>query len=223
MWPPSNTIIRPIKPLYVGLRERLGKAIFAPRAELRTEGVIRLEELNLAGSDRIYYKASGWSVLPRILPPRETSSEDVFIDYGSGMGRIVYQAAARYPFKRVIGLELSQELNDIARANIERNSQLLRCSNVELVTADVLEFEPPPDVTVAFFFHPFSGATLETAIHNLLAVAQTRLRIIYHNPLGHERLMATGRLKVERRLRGWRPGRDWSRSKMTVMYRYVPG
>ena len=60
-------------------------------------------------------------MLRRILPAREVEPHDVFLDIGCGMGRAVYQAAANYPFKRVIGVELSHELTQAARRNIERN------------------------------------------------------------------------------------------------------
>ena len=145
----------------------------------------------------------------------------MFIDYGSGMGRIVYEAAARYPFKRVIGLELSDKLNEIARSNLDRNSSRLRCSNVEIVTGDALEYDPPSDVTVAWFYNPFTGATLETAVQKLLDAASGPLRLIYFNPVEHDLLMATGRLRVTKRLRGWRPEKAWSRSNTTIMYESV--
>jgi hypothetical protein len=216
--PIVKLVERTIKPVYAPLRERVGKAIFASGADLCTEGVIPLEELNLASAERERYKPAGWSTLPRILPAWQVSSEDVFIDYGSGMGRVLYEAAARYPFRRVIGLELSEELNDIARSNLDRNSARLRCSNVDIVTADALTYEPPADVTVAWFNNPFSGTIFETAVHKLLDAAPGRLRIIYSNPVEHDLLMATGRLAVAKRLRGWRPGKAWSRSNTTIMY-----
>jgi Histone methylation protein DOT1 len=211
-----------IKPVYVPLRDHLGKAVFAPRADLRTGGVIPLEELNLASPDRVRYQAVGWSVLPRILPAREVSDDDVFIDYGSGMGRVVYQAAARYRFKRVIGLELSHELNEIAQSNLDRNSDRLRCSDVQLITADAVEYEPPPDVTVAFFYNPFNGDIFETALNKLLAAAERRLRIIYRYPVEHELMARDPRLTEYKRLRGWRPGKAWSFSNSTIMYEYLP-
>jgi Histone methylation protein DOT1 len=222
----ARLILRPVRRVYLPLRERLARAIFAPGAELRTEGVVWLEELDLANpernSERNHYKAVGWSILPRILPAREISSADVFIDYGSGMGRIVYAAAARYPFQRVIGLEVSGQLNEIARSNLDRNAHLLRCRNVELITADVLDYQPPSDITVAFFANPFTGTTFETAVGRLLDAVQGPLRIIYANPVEHSMLVQTGRLKVIRRLRGWRPGREWSRWNVTLMYEYDP-
>lgn len=104
-------ILRPLRPAYAKLRERVGRVIFGSGADLRTEGTVKLEELGLAGPERSYYQPSRWSTLPRVLPRREVSDQDVFIDYGAGMGRVVCQAAVGYPFKRVIGVELASELN----------------------------------------------------------------------------------------------------------------
>jgi hypothetical protein len=218
----KKLIATTIKPVYVPLRERVGKAIFAPGAHLHTEEVVLLEELDLASTDRKSYKPTGWSILPRMLPARQVTSDDVFIDYGSGMGRLLYQAAVRYPFKRVIGLELSDELNDIARANLDRNRSRLRSSNVEIVTGDALTYDPPTDVTVAWFNNPFTGTIFETAVNKLLDAAPGRLRIIYSNPIEHDLLMATGQLTLKKRLRGWRPGKAWSRSNTAIMYERVP-
>jgi|SRR3954467_6239276 hypothetical protein len=217
----GSVFARGVKPPYVAVRNRLGKAMFAPGADLRTDELVSLDSLGLDAPERVGYKTAPWSMLPRILPRREVSPEDVFIDYGSGMGRVVYQAASRYQFKRVIGLELSEELNRIARANLDRNARLLHAGDVELITADVLSWVPPPDITVACFVNPFTGATFATAVQRLLDAVHGPLRIIYFNPIEHDALLATGRLKVVRRLRGWRPQHDWSRSNSAIMYKYA--
>ncbi len=105
--------------------------------------------------------------LRRILPPWEVTDHDVFVDFGSGMGRVVLQAA-RYPFRKVIGVEVSETLHGIARENIDRNRQRLRCPDIELVHADALEYEIPDDVTVAFLYNPFRGTIFATVIERLL-------------------------------------------------------
>jgi tRNA G46 methylase TrmB len=69
--------------------------------------------------------------LRRILPHREVNDHDVFVDVGSGMGRVVLQAA-RYSFRKVIGVEISETLHGIAWENIDRNRQRLRCGDIEL-------------------------------------------------------------------------------------------
>ena len=43
--------------------------------------------------------------------------EFVFVDYGSGKGRVL-MLAADYPFKRIVGVEFSPPLDRIARENI---------------------------------------------------------------------------------------------------------
>jgi tRNA G46 methylase TrmB len=40
------------------------------------------------------------------LPESEVGHDDVLLDVGSGMGRIVYQAACSYPLRRVVGVDL---------------------------------------------------------------------------------------------------------------------
>jgi hypothetical protein len=216
-----RSIARTVGPVYAPARDRLAKGIFAPGADLVTSGYLSPAELDVAAPDRRGYKAVGWSLLPRILRVREVSVDDTFVDYGSGMGRILYQAAMRYPFQRVIGVEVSEDLNRIARSNVERNRPRLRCQDVEIVTADAREWDPPPGVTVAFFHNPFTGAVFEAVLDKLFACVNASgrpLRIIYCNPIEHELLMATGCVRVVRRLRGWRPDAEWSASNTAVMY-----
>jgi hypothetical protein len=92
--------------------------------------------------------------------------QDVFLDYGSGMGRVV-MLAATYDFRRVIGVELSPSLNEIATRNIENARSRLRCQNVELHTVDARQFVVPPDATVFYFWSPFGGDILKTVFENI--------------------------------------------------------
>src|SRR5262249_32279837 len=46
-----------------------------------------------------------------------TPGQEVFMDYGSGLGRVLIAAAA-YPFRKVIGLELLESFNRTAARNI---------------------------------------------------------------------------------------------------------
>lgn len=209
-----------LRPVYLGLRDSVHRALDWGSG-IQTRGVIRLDEHD---GDRADYQPSDWLTLRLILPQREVAKDDVFIDFGSGLGRVVFQAA-RYPFRRVIGVELSHQLNEIATDNIARNQHRLRCKNVELVATDVLDYEIPDDVTVAFFANPFTGATFHTVIHRLLRSLERnprRLRIVYRKPLEHDFLLATGRITPVRLLPGLRPSRAWSRAKSTRLYEVSP-
>lgn len=210
-----------VKPPYVWLRNTAGNALFERRYGVRTAGYIDLAELGLASDERENYKPTGWLSLRRILPRRDVNANDVFIDFGSGKGRAVIEAA-RYPFRRVIGVELSKVLHDIACENIERSASRLRCQDIVLVHSDVLDYSIPDDVTVAFFNNPFRGATFAEVINRLLASVDRNpreLRIVYGNPIEEPFLLSTGRIHPVRTARGWRPTSEWSRSNSVRLYR----
>jgi tRNA G46 methylase TrmB len=53
-------------------------------------------------------------ILPRALRKVGASDHDVFVEFGCGKGRVVHQAA-RWPLKRVIGVEILPEVACFAR------------------------------------------------------------------------------------------------------------
>jgi hypothetical protein len=138
--------------------------------------------------ERVRYKASQWMWLPRVLEKDEVGPDDVFVDFGSGKGRVVFQAA-QYPFRRVVGIEISPALTAIARANIEGNRGRLTCQQIELVTSDVTEFTVPDDMTIAYFFIPFTGSVFNRAIDSIVESIDRRprrVKLIYVYPLHHQ-------------------------------------
>lgn len=125
---------------------------------------------------------------------------DVFLDLGSGMGRGVVRAAT-YPFRKVIGVEIAPELNDIARRNVERAKSKLACKDIELITSDCSAYCIPPEVTVIFMFNPFGGHILRKVIENIrksLAVEERRLQVILVNRTTYEREIGQVDWLVER-------------------------
>lgn len=166
------------------------------RRGLDTAGLIGGDELGHPHAEHRGYDPSRWLALSTALHGLRTGPEDVFADLGSGKGRVVIQAARRYPFKRVIGVELSDELTRVARANRDRQRRL-RCPSVEFVTADLTRWEMAPDLTLAYMYNPLQGATFSAAVQRLLEGVSARRRpltLLYVNPVEHDRLMATGRI-----------------------------
>jgi hypothetical protein len=90
----------------------------------------------------------------------------VFIDFGSGKGRALL-LASEFPFKRVLGVEFSPDLHAIAQGNIERYAIRRRSGPVESVCMDFLNFTPPPEPLILFFFDPCEAPILTKLIHNL--------------------------------------------------------
>lgn len=119
------------------------------------------------------------------------------MDIGSGTGRVVLQAA-EYPFKRVRGIELSEQLNEVAKRNVERNRGRLTCQDIELTAGDALEHALPDEVTIAFLYDPVRGDRFRHLVEGMVASVDRNprlLRIIYDNPTEHETLMGTGRVR----------------------------
>lgn len=222
----------PVRELGGGLKRayRRGRAavttvMFDRRYGVVTEARIELDSLEVDPGERCGYQPSALRSLRRILPTREVTDQDVFLDAGSGMGRVVLQAAMGYSFRRVIGVELSATLDEVARRNVTRSRHRLRCPDVRLVHADILDYEIPDDVTVVFLYNPFLGEVFARFIDRLLESVDRRprtVRLIYGNPREENALLATGRVRPVRRVRGWRPSPEWSRSNSTRMYVITP-
>jgi cyclopropane fatty-acyl-phospholipid synthase-like methyltransferase len=86
-------------------------------------------------------------VLPRALRYLGVSDRDTFVDFGCGKGRVVHQAARR-PFRRVIGVEISPVLAEVARNGLAARRHQHRCGSVEIVVSDVTQYRVPDDLTI---------------------------------------------------------------------------
>ena len=189
-------------------------------AGIDTAREVRSVDLGLFSPDSHDYEASGRRTLKRVLSKGEMGPVDVFVDFGSGKGRVLLEAA-RYPFSRIIGVEFSEQLCAIARANVEATKDSLTCREVEIVCADVLDYEVPDDVTVAFFYNPFKGETFAAVVDKLVTSLDRnprRLRIIYRTPFEHEYIISTGRFHVIRSASSPRPTKKWRDSSSVRLY-----
>ncbi len=151
--------------LFVG--GRIASRYYAWRLGLNAERVVTREEL---GYDNANCNAHGAThVLSFFKLMRHTTTrpdEDVFIDYGSGMGQALV-LAAMYPFRRVVGVELSEPLCRIAEQNTATCKSRLRCKNIEIVAGDATKFAVPDDATVLFFNNPFGGEILDAVLERI--------------------------------------------------------
>jgi hypothetical protein len=185
--------------VYRWMRRNVSELLFDRRYGIHTSGRIDLSEFGLAHQERVYYIASNWHILRRALRRYEIGPDDVFIDIGSGMGRVVLEAT-RYPFKRVIGVELARELHGIAEENVRRTRRRLRCAEVELVNSDILDYDLPDDVTFVYMFNPFRGGIFRAVIGNLIQSLDRNPRtvhLIYLRPFEEPYLLGTGRFELD--------------------------
>jgi SAM-dependent methyltransferase len=161
-------------------------------------------ELEHFHSDRVWYQPSSWRTLRRALRKDEVKPTDVFVDFGCGKGRVLI-CAARYRFARVIGVEISPRLSEIARDNLARASRKRACRDVQVVTCDAVDFEIPDDMTHAYFYYPFMGGTFQTVLNRIVESVDRRPRrvtLIYLEPRRERDVLATGRFKLVREISG---------------------
>ena len=176
-------------------RHVLSDLLYERRYRTRTTEKLTLDTHD---AENICYSPVGWRQLPRVLPPDSVTERDVFVDLGSGKGRAVLEAAATYPFARVIGVELVPELHEVATRNVAATTRKLRCRNIELVQADLREYQLPDDVTVVFMNNSVRGSILAAVLTEIAASRQRRpraLRLVYGSPVEEDAVLAAG---------GWR-------------------
>lgn len=222
----SNPLFdRVIRPAFVRVRLAVRLAMFDRRYGVETESEVSLEELGTTDAYSNRYQALGLLRLRRIVPRREVSRDDVFLDVGSGKGRAVLQAALHYPFRAVWGIELSERLHRIAERNVERMRDRLPGTEILLVNASALDVQIPAEATVVLLNNPFRGEVFEKFIQLLMESADgnpRRVRVIYSCPTEADALLRTGRFRLVRVSRGWRPGREWSLSNTVQLYELLP-
>lgn len=158
--------------------------------------------LDLHDDESIHYSATNRLLVSTVFENLEVGPEDVFVDLGCGKGRIVL-AAAMHPFKRIVGVEIADELAAVARENVERNRERLRCQEIEIVTHDISDYSIPDDATVLYLYNPFKGEVFKKALANIVASLDRNprpLTLVYLLPWGDEMVRESGRFDVARRV-----------------------
>jgi len=154
-----------------------------------TSGIIPQSELGIDSSNQIFgvrYEPISNIDFRQLLEDFSLRYEEyVFIDLGSGKGRAILLASS-LPFKKIIGVEYSDELNSIAKNNIHLYSGERKCMDIELICMDAAKFVfPKDDSLVLFLYNPFEKPVMERVINNLTASFhehQRRIIVLYFNP-----------------------------------------
>lgn len=144
------------------------------RLGIKTRGVVPVEH-----ADSVHYGTMGYSTIWSILDHLALGPSDVFVDIGSGKGRVLC-CAARYPVERVIGVDLSEPLCTAARQNARRMRGRRAPISVHRCLANEFDYS---SATALFLFNPFGASTLEPLLEKIRRDATRSLRIAYANPL----------------------------------------
>jgi SAM-dependent methyltransferase len=114
-----------------------------------------------------------------------TPNDFVFVDVGCGKGRVLLMASL-LPFKRVIGVDFSPAMVDMAKRNVALARGARRSGAIEVVHADAAAYTFPEEHLVIFLFNPFGPRVLTKVLENLKTSLQARPRrafLLYNNSI----------------------------------------
>jgi len=183
---PIGTIREITRRLNITIR-MLGDRRFDRRFGVDTSGIIDIKDLDIDRDSiekRFHYEPTpepALRFLLRALPIDH--SKYVFIDFGSGKGRVLL-LASEYPYKQIIGVEFSQRLHSIAETNFKTwKNPTQKCFNLESVCMDACDFNLPNEPLILFFFTPFKTSVITKVINNIqesLRENTQSLKILYY-------------------------------------------
>ena len=148
-------------------------------------------------NDNTYYESPDYWYLRKIAKMLEsaTGPEAVFYDIGSGKGRVLCLMAQR-PFKRVVGVELFEDLCKAAEQNAKRMRG--RKAKIDIICEDAAKTDLS-DGTVYFLFNPFGAATMREVLKNIRRSLDEKPReviVVYYNAIYGEILQESGWLET---------------------------
>lgn len=143
---------------------------------VETAGLIELDELEFDSESKAdgsrYGGASPIVFFDAMKKLSIDHSRYTFIDIGSGKGSALFYASD-FPFRSIVGVEFSPELDAVAQQNIRQfRSSTQKCRSISAVCEDAAQYEYPPGPWVLFFNCPFGppiwtrvAANLEKSAH----------------------------------------------------------
>lgn len=139
---------------------------------------VTVRELGLNPQQSIGHRASGSDVC-QILNRLPILPDSAIVDVGSGKGRAML-AMSGYPFKRIVGIEISPDLAQIARRNLSRAFLSKRSEVFVSSASDFDEYDP---YNYFYFYNPFSFEIFSQAfahIHSSLRTNPRNSWLIYN-------------------------------------------
>ena len=166
-----------------------------------TASYVECQDLNLVGPNAahaVLYAPTRAREFRGLLRTLALPSDRVFVDLGSGKGRVLL-LASDYGFRKVVGVELSAALCDTARANVRAYRKRKPAgASISVVQADAAAYRFCDDATVIFLFSPFGPVVVSAVLDNLRASIARRPRqvlSIYNNPFCQDVIEQAGYLR----------------------------
>ena len=131
------------------------------------------------------YAGSQPGVMRKVFAMLPRVAECTFLDLGCGKGRPIL-VATEFPFRDILGVELSPALAQVARSNAERIA--IRYSGrtrARIEVGDATEYPIPSGDVVLFMYNPFDETMIRKMASRVcaaLALESRRVFVVYVNP-----------------------------------------
>lgn len=177
---------------YPTLRQAVGRRLDIWADERRGLDFLRVTQPRELGLDeKLVHRGSpsGNKYLRALLQDLGIRPGDRVLDVGCAKGSAM-RTMLDFPFAQVDGVEISDTLAAIARANFERLGQ----RNVEVFNADAAEFQGYGRYNFFYFYNPFPQEVMRRVMAQLQRQldAGREALLIYNTPTCHDLVVAHG-------------------------------
>ncbi|MEE4186070.1 MAG: class I SAM-dependent methyltransferase [Gammaproteobacteria bacterium] len=148
---------------------------FDRRHRTDTDGMVPTRDLDIA-DEAVKWQSNLYLGSPARVTRRIIAGLDIdprqftFVDYGSGKGRALF-VAAEYPFREVVGVEISPALHAAASSNLTRYQGGADVSKIRLWCGNALDFPLPAGNLVLHMYHPVGPDVLRQLLATICAQA----------------------------------------------------
>jgi SAM-dependent methyltransferase len=152
-----------------------------------TGGIIHASALRSGSGADIHsfgYGASLPSVIRRAIETCPNLDQASFVDLGCGKG-LPLAVATEYPFRRIVGVELSPALCAVARQNAQQVAAAHpERTRIEIVESDMLTADLPDGYLIAYLYNPAYPPLLRRLVRRLAErqAQGAKVMVIYYNP-----------------------------------------
>jgi len=177
---------------------RLENALYEYRLGISTHGLVNWTPGDWSQNEHLYYFATSYRRIFRILDALHLGPADTFIDLGCGKGRVAC-CASRYPVGEVIGIEDVAGLCAAAEKNLRNLSGKRAPTRILCGKAEGFDYTTG---TVIYMFHAFGPKTIGAVLSQLdkgLRLNPRHVTLVYVNPIHEHVLQETKWLKLYER------------------------
>ena len=163
---------------YFDFKNRIDTASWYSIADLAKE--------NKVAKHAVLYQGTKVLPLTILLKKLDINEDYVFVDIGSGKGRVL-MIASKYGFKKVKGIEFSGFLCALAKKNIEKFKVKNNLNtDFEIINIDAAKYQIGNDENIFFMYNPFDEFIMKKVLNNIMFSIEKNKRevlIIYVNPI----------------------------------------